>query len=142
MTEFFLHFLNKILQMSKFKFFISWKIFSRIADIVLKLANVKHNSKIQDSKIQKVAHLLAGQAEKLADILTRCRVKLKIWHAIATLEHHVKRLARHWHVGKFGRFSDTLARKNWHVGMLLAHWHVGTLACRPHWHASHTCHVI
>ena len=33
--------------MSVFKFFISRDIFSRIAQIFLKFANVKHNSKIQ-----------------------------------------------------------------------------------------------
>ena len=36
--------------MSVFKFFISRDIFSRIAQIFLKFANVKHNSKIQKLK--------------------------------------------------------------------------------------------
>ena len=36
--------------MSVFKFFISQDIFSRIAQIFLKFANVKHNSKIQKFK--------------------------------------------------------------------------------------------
>ena len=47
MTEIILHVLNEILQISKFKFFVSQKKVSRIAQIFLKFANVKHNSKIQ-----------------------------------------------------------------------------------------------
>ena len=36
-------FLNGILQMSKFKFFVSRDKFSRIAQMFLKFANVQHN---------------------------------------------------------------------------------------------------
>ena len=40
-TKFFLHFLNDMLQMSKFKFFVLQDKFSRIAQMLLNFANVK-----------------------------------------------------------------------------------------------------
>ena len=43
MTELILEFLNEILQMSKFRFFVSRDRFSRIAQVFFKFANVKHN---------------------------------------------------------------------------------------------------
>ena len=43
-------FLNEILEMSKFEFFVSWDKFSRIAQIFLEFWNVKHNWKIQKLK--------------------------------------------------------------------------------------------
>ena len=42
-AELILHFLNEILQMSKFRLFASRDTFSKIAQVFLKFANVKHN---------------------------------------------------------------------------------------------------
>ena len=42
-AELILHFLNEILQMSKVRLFVSRDKFSRIAQVFLKFANVKHN---------------------------------------------------------------------------------------------------
>ena len=57
-TGLILHFLNEIVQMSKFRFFVSRDKFSRIAQMFLKFVNVNHSQKII------FAGTLAGKNEK------------------------------------------------------------------------------
>ena len=49
-TKLFLHFLNDMLQMSKFKFFVLQDKFYRIAQMLLNFANVKCTWKIENFK--------------------------------------------------------------------------------------------
>ena len=93
--------------MSKFKIFVSQDKFARIAQILLKVANVKHNWKTQNSKILlknawKIDMPLASKVEKLAHNFARWHAKLENWHGLGTL---TRSLAR-WHV----------KMRSWHIG--------------------------
>ena len=104
--------------MSKFKFFISRDKFSRIAQIFLKFANVKHDWKIRKLK---------NYFEKcLKNWYAFWQVKFKNRYAFGTLARQVEKLASLWHV------YGTLARKN---EKLARFWRVGTWVCGHEDHA-------
>ena len=93
--------------------------FSRIVQIFLRFANVKHNWKIQKLKniffwkiAEKLAHLLAGEFEKLAPLLARSHVKLKNRPVFGT-PWHVGIHLTHWHDD---RFISTFAQKKQKLG--------------------------
>ena len=92
--------------------------FFRMVQIFFKLANVKHNLKIQKLKhffrkiVEKSVLLSAGEIENTADLLARWHTKFKNWHAFSTLSSQVEQLTRFWHVSLLARL---LAR--WQVGM-------------------------
>ena len=94
-------FLNEILQMSKFKFFVSQVKFSGIAQIFLIFANAEHNyfEKLFWKIVERLVRLLVGEVEKLT-----CP----------------------WHIGRPSCIIGTpLARSRvyWNV---VALWHMGT----------------
>ena len=105
-AELILHFLNEILQMSKFRLFVSRDEFSKIAQVFLKFANVKHNWKIQRLKNWHAfwqAKLKNWHA--LSHLLARWHVKMRSWDAFGTSEQED-------HAGKqFSRLSQRCSRK-------------------------------
>ena len=117
-------YLNKILQMSKFKFFVSHDKFSRIAQIFLKFANVEHNWKIQKLKknfckiVERLVCLFVGEVEKLA----------RLWNIGTPIWLIGTPLAR-WHVC-------------WNVDMLDVEMKSWPRWYRPLWHAWHLWHAI
>ena len=79
-TKSILHFFNEILQLSKFKFFVSRDKFSSYPQIFLKFANVKHNWKIR--KLNKILFWKIP----------------KNWHVYWDAAHQNEKLARLWYV--------------------------------------------
>ena len=81
---------------------------SRIAQIFLKFADVKHNWKIQKLKniffgkvVGKLACLLDGDVKNFARLLASWHASLKNWQAFGTLAYQVEKLAHllaRWHV--------------------------------------------
>ena len=81
---------------------------SRIAQIFLKFADVKHNWKIQKFKniffgkvVSKLECLLDGEVKNFARLLARWHASLKNWQALGTLAYQVEKLAHllaRWHV--------------------------------------------
>ena len=91
-------FLNEILQIPKFKFFVSRDKFARIAQIFLKFANVEHNWKIQKLKnyfenIWKIATPFGRRIWKIGTSLTCWQAKLNNWHTFGWLARFLAR----WH---------------------------------------------
>ena len=113
-AELILHFLNEILQMSKFRLFASRDTFSKIAQVFLKFANVKHNWKIQRLKNSSEKQLKNWHAfwqaklknwHALSHLLARWDVKMRSWDAFGTSEHVD-------HAGKqFSRLYQRCSRK-------------------------------
>ena len=65
-------FLNEILQISKFKFFVFGDKFCRIEKFFEKI-------------VEKLVRLLSGEVEKLAYLLAHLNAMLKNWHAFGSL---------------------------------------------------------
>ena len=126
-------FINEILQMSKFKLFVSRDKFFRSAQIFLKFVNVTHNW-----KIQKLKTLLKNSRPF-------CQVKLKNWHTfwhVGTPSWKIGTPLARWHVGtpiwiigtplvrwSVGTFIGTLAlwflkMRSWHAFGMLARWYM------------------
>ena len=123
--ELILHFLNEILQISKFKVFASRDKFSRIAQILLKVAQLK-NCKTCTTEKFKYWKILSKNRWKIGAPFDTLACQIEKLARLGTLPCQVEKLAQILHVG-------TLARKN----EKLAHWHMGKWASRPRWHAWH-----